>query len=180
MSCSRPGGLPANLQGVWNKDTFSFAQRLPLEHQHPDELLASGADRIGGMPCSFFDFITAQAPVYRKNMQTDPEMVKSFPNHRGWTLRTESGVFGALVLGAEYPCQRLVLPPSLAALRVRSGSPVPARSGLPDDEKRLRVLDRPSDHHARRTAGHPRRLVSRARPARTGRDLRPGTHLGPL
>lgn len=41
------------------------------------------------------DFVATQAPIYRKNMQTEPEMAKRFPNHRGWTIRTESGVFGA-------------------------------------------------------------------------------------
>ncbi len=41
ISCSRPGGLPANLQGLWNdSNNAGLVQRLPCQHQYPDELLA--------------------------------------------------------------------------------------------------------------------------------------------
>ena len=96
MSCSRPGGLPANLQGVWNKDVHSFARSD--YHSNINIQMNYWPAELTGLPeCQvpFFDFIAAQAPIYRKNMLTQPDMVKQFPNHRGWTLRTESGVFGA-------------------------------------------------------------------------------------
>ena len=96
IASSRPGGLPANLQGVWNVSTAppwrgDYHSNIDLQ------MCYWLAELTGLAECHdpLFDFIAAQAPVYRKNMQTDPEMAKRFPNHRGWTIRTETGVFGA-------------------------------------------------------------------------------------
>ena len=44
-SSSRPDGLPANLQGLWNDRTRPRGVGLPLEHQRADELLAGRADQ---------------------------------------------------------------------------------------------------------------------------------------
>jgi alpha-L-fucosidase 2 len=96
IGSSRPGGLPANLQGVWN-DRNAPPWRSDYHSNINIQMNYWPADLTGLGECHvpLFDFIAAQAPVYRKNMQTDPEMAKRFPNHRGWTIRTESGVFGA-------------------------------------------------------------------------------------
>ena len=96
VGSSRPGGLPANLQGIWNVSTSppwrgDYHSNIDLQMCYwPADLTG-----IGECHVPLLDFIVAQAPVYRKNMQTDPEMVKRFPGHRGWTIRTETGVFGA-------------------------------------------------------------------------------------
>jgi alpha-L-fucosidase 2 len=96
IASSRPGGLPANLQGVWNDSTRppwrgDYHSNIDLQMNYwPSDLTGLGECHV-----PLLDFIAAQAPVYRKNMLRDPEMVKRFPNHRGWTLRTETGVFGA-------------------------------------------------------------------------------------
>ena len=51
ISCSRPGGLPANLQGlVERQQQPAVAQRLSREHQHPDELLARRSRQSRRMP----------------------------------------------------------------------------------------------------------------------------------
>jgi hypothetical protein len=96
IGSSRSGGLPANLQGVWNERTAP-AWRSDYHSNINIQMNYWPADLTGLGECHvpLFDFIAAQAPVYRKNMQADPEMAKRFPNHRGWTIRTESGVFGA-------------------------------------------------------------------------------------
>ena len=45
ISSSRPGSLPANLQGLWNNSNNpAVAQRLSFQHQYTDELLAGRAD----------------------------------------------------------------------------------------------------------------------------------------
>jgi alpha-L-fucosidase 2 len=96
IASSRPGGLPANLQGLWNVSNSppwrgDYHSNIDLQMCYwPADLTGLGECHV-----PLLDFIAAQAPVYRKNMQRDPEMVKRFPGHRGWTIRTESGVFGA-------------------------------------------------------------------------------------
>ena len=96
IASSRPGGLPANLQGVWNTSTAP-AWRGDYHSNEDFQMCYWPAELTGLSECHvpFFDFVTAQAPAYRKNMLIDREMVKRCPNHRGWTIRTETGVFGA-------------------------------------------------------------------------------------
>lgn len=96
LACSRQGGLPPNLQGLWNDRNAPFA-RSDYHSNINIEMNYWAAEPTNLAECHvpFFDFIAAQVPIYRKNMRIDPEMVKRFPNHRGWTIRTESGVFGA-------------------------------------------------------------------------------------
>ena len=96
ISCSRPGGLPPNLQGLWNDRNTPFA-RSDYHNNINIQMNYWPAEVTGLAECHqpLFDFIAAQAPIYRKNMLSDPEMMKRFPNHRGWAVRTESGVFGA-------------------------------------------------------------------------------------
>jgi hypothetical protein len=181
IASSRHGGLPANLQGVWNVSTAppwrgDYHSNIDLQMNYwPSDLTGLGECHV-----PLLDFIAAQAPVYRKNMLTDPEMVKRFPKSPGMDDPDRNRRVRCLGLGTEHPRQRLVQPTPLAALRVRPGPRVSARESLPAHEGNLRVLDGPSDHHARRTARHARRLVGRVGSARVGRDLRPGTDLGPL
>ena len=96
ISSSRSGGLPANLQGVWN-DSLKPAWRCDYHSNINLQMNYWPAELTNLQECHvpLLDFIAAQASVYRKNMQTDPEMAKRFPSHQGWTIRTETGVFGA-------------------------------------------------------------------------------------
>ena len=51
ISCSRPGGMPANLQGLWSAEMkAAWNKRLPHRHQHPDELLARRGGQSRGVP----------------------------------------------------------------------------------------------------------------------------------
>jgi alpha-L-fucosidase 2 len=96
IASSRAGGLPANLQGVWNISTSppwrgDYHSNIDLQMCYwPAETTGLGECHL-----PFLDFIAAQAPIYRANMRRDPEMAKLFAGHRGWTIRTETGVFGA-------------------------------------------------------------------------------------
>lgn len=113
IGSSRPGGLPANLQGVWNENTAppwrcDYHSNINLQmNDWPAELA-----NLAECHVPLFDFVAAQAPVYRKNMLTEPAMKKRFLNHRGWTIRTETGVFGASAWELNIPvnawyCQHL-------------------------------------------------------------------------
>ena len=96
IASSRRGGLPINLQGVWNASTTppwrgDYHSNIDLQVCY----WLAEVTALAECHVPFFDFVAAQAPVYRKNMQIDPAMAKRFPNHRGWTLWTVTGVFGA-------------------------------------------------------------------------------------
>ena len=50
IASSRPGDLPANLQGIWNADLKpAWYSRIHDRHQHRDELLAGRDDELAGM-----------------------------------------------------------------------------------------------------------------------------------
>jgi alpha-L-fucosidase 2 len=113
IASSRSGGLPANLQGVWNESTkppwrCDYHSNINLQMNYWSAELANLAE----CHVPLIDFVAAQAPVYRKNMLTEAAMMKRFPNHRGWTIRTETGVFGASAWELNIPanawyCQHL-------------------------------------------------------------------------
>lgn len=90
ISSSRPGGLPANLQGLWNDSNTppwrcDYHSNINVEMNYWPSEIANLAE----CHLPFLDFIAAQRPVYARNM------AEKFPNHRGWTLATESNIFGS-------------------------------------------------------------------------------------
>jgi alpha-L-fucosidase 2 len=80
ISSSRPGGLPANLQGVWNQLTKpawrgDYHSNINIQMNYwPAELT-----NLSECHVPLFNFVAAQAPVYRKNMLSDPQMAKRLP-----------------------------------------------------------------------------------------------------
>ena len=90
ISSSRAGGLPANLQGLWN-DNNDPPWRSDYHSNINVEMNYWPAETTNLAECHvpFLEFIRSQSPVYARNSQG------AFPKHRGWTLRTESNIFGA-------------------------------------------------------------------------------------
>lgn len=90
IASSRPGTLPANLQGVWNNSNkppwrSDYHSNINVEMNYwPVE--------VAGLPefhVPFFDYVDSQKPVYREKTQAE------FGKVRGWTVRTENNIFGA-------------------------------------------------------------------------------------
>jgi alpha-L-fucosidase 2 len=88
-SCSRKGGLPANLQGLWNNSNS------PPWHSdyHTDinvQMCYWSAESTALPDCHLplSDFIVAQAPALRVSTQAN------FPGSTGWTARTSQSIFG--------------------------------------------------------------------------------------
>ncbi len=90
IASSRPGDLPANLQGVWN-DSNNPPWRSDYHTNINVQMNYWPAEPLNLAEChrSFLDFVVSQVPVYRERTRE-----RYGPEVPGWTLRTESGVFG--------------------------------------------------------------------------------------
>jgi alpha-L-fucosidase 2 len=89
-SCSRPGGLPANLQGLWN-DSNSPAWASDYHNNINVQMNYWGAESTALPECHepLLDFITACAEPCRIATR------KAFAEKtRGWTARTSQNIFG--------------------------------------------------------------------------------------
>ncbi len=146
--------------------------RLPLEHQHPDELLARGAGESGRVRPALLRPRDGDA---RTEPDGDPggvrqgaRMDRAHVAQHLWRTRLE----------VESPVERLVRTAFPGALRLRRRPGLPARHGLPDGEGGLRVLDRPPQDAARWDGGRAERLVARARPDRGRGRSRPADRPG--
>ncbi len=70
LSSSRPGTLPANLQGLWADGlNAALVCRLPRQHQHPDELLAGGSVQPGRVPPAALRFRREAGGARAKNRE---------------------------------------------------------------------------------------------------------------
>lgn len=89
-SCSRPGGLPANLQGLWN-DSNHPAWASDYHNNINVQMNYWGAEPTGLAECHvpLMDFIAACAEPCR--IATRREFGE---NTRGWTARTSQSIFG--------------------------------------------------------------------------------------
>jgi len=97
ISCSRPGGLPANLQGLWNDRNdppwhCDYHSNINVEMNYwPAE--------IANMPechVPFFDLIRSQLPAWRKATAAAPEFATASGRARGFAIRTSHDIFGGL------------------------------------------------------------------------------------
>lgn len=90
VGCSRPGGLPANLQGLWN-DSNSPAWASDYHNNINVQMNYWGAESTALPECHepLLDFITACAEPCRVASR------KAFGEKtRGWTARTSQNIFG--------------------------------------------------------------------------------------
>ena len=89
ISCSRPGALPANLQGLWNQ-----SNRPPWRSDYHSNINVQmnywPAEPTGLAEChrAFLDYVLSQVPVARKRTAAH------FGTKRGWTIQTENGIHG--------------------------------------------------------------------------------------
>ncbi len=89
-SCSRPGGLPANLQGLWN-DSNRPAWASDYHNNINVQMNYWGAESTGLPECHLplVDFVVAAAEPCRLATR------KAFGEKtRGWTARTSQNIFG--------------------------------------------------------------------------------------
>ena len=90
ISCSRPGGLPANLQGLWNNsNTPAWASDYHNNINIQMNYWAAETTNLSECQIPLIDYILAQAEPCRIATR------KAFgANTRGWTARTSQNIFG--------------------------------------------------------------------------------------
>ena len=89
ISSSRPGSLPANLQGIWNDSNkpmwrSDYHSNINIEMNYWPVEVADLAECFQ----PFADYINCLRTVRTRETQ------KQYPGVRGWTVRTENGIFG--------------------------------------------------------------------------------------
>jgi alpha-L-fucosidase 2 len=92
ISSSRSGDLPANLQGVWNESNDppwrgDYHSNINVQMNYwPAEPTG-----LGDLHRPLIDYLVSQVPIARLRTREDKDYG---PDVRGWTVRTENGVFG--------------------------------------------------------------------------------------
>ena len=86
---SRPGTLPANLQGIWNESNqppwhSDYHSNINLQMNYWAAEVAGLAD----MHTPLMDYLDAMAPAYRETAH------REFHVNRGWTVRTSQNITG--------------------------------------------------------------------------------------
>lgn len=89
ISSSRKGGLPANLQGLWNNSNnppwrSDYHSNINIQMNY---WLAEPTN-LSECHIPYLDYINSQREVKKEST------AKEYSNTRGWTVRTENGIFG--------------------------------------------------------------------------------------
>jgi alpha-L-fucosidase 2 len=90
ISSSRPGSLPANLQGLWNNSNnppwrSDYHSNINVQMNYwPAEVT-----NLSECALPFFDYVNSLRGVRTEATR------KYYPNVRGWTVQTENNIFGA-------------------------------------------------------------------------------------
>ncbi|MES2458752.1 MAG: glycoside hydrolase N-terminal domain-containing protein [Bacteroidota bacterium] len=89
ISSSRKGGLPANLQGLWNESN-NPPWRSDYHSNINIQMNYWLAEPTNLSECHFpyLDYINSMREVKKQNTQ------KEYPGVRGWTVKTENNIFG--------------------------------------------------------------------------------------
>ena len=89
VSCSRAGGLPANLQGVWNdknrppwRSDYHSNINVQMNYWPAEPTNLAECHRV------FIDYVLSQRPVAIRRTR------KQFGDVPGWTIQTENGIHG--------------------------------------------------------------------------------------
>jgi alpha-L-fucosidase 2 len=99
ISCSRPGGLPANLQGLWNDNNnppwhSDYHANINVQMNYwPAE-----PANLGECTIPFFDLIQSQLPGWRAATAAAKDFKTADGNFskRGFAIRTSHNIFGGL------------------------------------------------------------------------------------
>jgi alpha-L-fucosidase 2 len=99
ISCSRPGGLPANLQGLWN-DNNSPPWHSDYHANINVEMNYWPAEPANLAECAqpFFNLVESQLPAWRKTTAAAPEFKTASGTNatRGFAIRTSHNIFGGM------------------------------------------------------------------------------------
>ncbi len=91
ISSSRKGGLPANLQGLWNESNnppwgSDYHSNINIQMNY----WLAEPNNLSECHIPYLDYINSMREVSKINTR------KQYPNTRGWTVRTENNIFGGM------------------------------------------------------------------------------------
>ena len=90
ISSSRPGSLPANLQGLWNNSNnppwrSDYHSNINIQMNY----WLAETTNLSECAIPFFDYVNSLRGVRTEATR------QHYPNVRGWTVQTENNIFGA-------------------------------------------------------------------------------------
>jgi alpha-L-fucosidase 2 len=98
IACSRPGGLPANLQGLWDDSNnppwhSDYHANINIQMNYWPAETAN----LSECHLPLFDLIDSQLPAWRKATDASREFNTSAgPTTRGWAVRTSHNIMGGM------------------------------------------------------------------------------------
>ncbi len=97
QGCSRPGTLPANLQGLWNDSNnppwhSDYHSNINIQMNYWPAEPANLAE----CHTAFIDLIQSQLEPWRKATRAEKEFQTATGPGRGWAVRTSHNIFGGL------------------------------------------------------------------------------------
>jgi alpha-L-fucosidase 2 len=99
ISCSRPGGLPANLQGLWNDSNdppwhSDYHANINIQMNYWPAEVAN----LSECHLPLFDLVTSQLPAWRRATAASQELntPKGAPSSRGFAVRTSHNITGGM------------------------------------------------------------------------------------
>jgi len=99
ISCSRPGGLPANLQGMWN-DSNDPPWSSDYHTNINVEMCYWPAEVVNLPECAtpLLDLVSSQLPSWRDatRASSDLKTPSGDLSRRGWAIRTSHNIFGGM------------------------------------------------------------------------------------
>ncbi len=99
IACSRPGGLPANLQGLWN-DNNRPAWHSDYHANINVEMNYWPAEPANLSECAepFFNLVDSQLPAWRKTTAATPDFAIPGGTNavRGFAIRTSHNIYGGM------------------------------------------------------------------------------------
>ena len=98
ISCSRPGGLPANLQGLWNdSNTPAWSSDYHANINVQMNYWPAEVANLSECQLPFLDLVTSQIPAWRLTTQAAPEYkLASGAPVRGFAIRTSHNITGGM------------------------------------------------------------------------------------
>jgi alpha-L-fucosidase 2 len=95
ISCSRAGGLPANLQGLWNDSNnppwhSDYHANINIQMNYWPAEPANLAE----CHTPLLDLVTSQLPAWRKATAAEKRFATPSGRSRGWAVRTSHGIQG--------------------------------------------------------------------------------------
>ena len=99
IACSRPGGLPANLQGLWDDNNNAawhsdYHANINIQMNYWPAEVAN----LGECHTPFFDLIASQLPAWRAETAAAKEfnLADGTPAKRGFAIRTSHNITGGM------------------------------------------------------------------------------------